>query len=136
MAKGVRGRERQFPYSYDKTMELFEHYKNETQANKVEYPCFQDFLDRYNILLEDADSVVNNPNDKNRDLSLLLKKIIEWSFNQLFTNPNWLKKPVAAIYLSKQKICGYGYSDKTEVKQNGEMAINVKFGGKSKDPFA
>ena len=135
MAKGVRGRERQFPYTYEETVEIFEQYKNDTMEDIVKFPCFQDFLDRNNILLEDADSVVNDPNGKNTDLSKLLKKIIEWSFNQLFTNPNWLKKPVAAIYLSKQKICGYGYTDKSEVKQDAKMEVSVKFGGKCKNPF-
>lgn len=135
MAKGIRGRERQFPYTYEETASKFEQYKKDTRENIVEFPCFQDFLDRNNILLDDADNVVNSPNDKNKDLSLLIKKIIEWSFNQLFTNPNWLKKPVAAIYLSKQKVCGYGYTDKSEVKQDTKTEVNVKFGGKSKDPF-
>lgn len=138
MAKGVRGPNRQFPYSYEETEQLFEQYKQDVRNNIVVFPCFQDFLDRNNILLEDADNVVNNPNDKNKDLSLLIKKIIEWSFNQLFTNPNWLKKPVAAIYLSKQKVCGYGYTDKSEVKQDTKMDVNVSFGSKGKkmkDPF-
>lgn len=136
MAKGKMGPNSQFPYKYNDLEELFEQYKQESEEGKVLFPCIQDFFDRNNILMEEADNTVNNPVDKNIDLSKLLKKIIGWHFNQLFTHPNWLKKPVAAIYLSKQKVCGFGYTDKTEVKQDTKTEISVKFGSKSKNPFA
>ena len=135
MAKGKMGPNRQFPYTLEEIEERFEQYKQEIDDNTVLFPCIQDFFDRNDILMEEADNTVNDPVDKNIDLSKYLKKIIGWHFNQLFTNPNWLKKPVAAIYLSKQKVCGFGYTDKTEVKQDTKMDVNVKFGSKSKNPF-
>jgi hypothetical protein len=73
--------------------------------------------------------------DTNKRLAEYLKKALGWCMAQLFSNPNWMKKPIAAIYLSKQKFGGYCYTDKQEVKQDTKMDITVKFGGKSKDPF-
>ena len=134
----ARGAPRQFPYTLEQTVELFEQYKLETEENTVLFPSWPDFLSRIKVSVQEADEVICGPVNTNKELSEYLKKALEWCFVQLFSNPNWLKKPVAAIYLSKQKFGGYCYTDKQEVKQDTKMEINVSFGGKKKvkDPFA
>lgn len=128
---------RQFPYTLDQTKELFEQYKQKVQENEILFPCWQDFCVFIDVDTDTADKTMLTPVDTNKELAEYLKKAVKWCFNQLFTNPNWLKKPVAAIYLSKQKFGGYCYTDKQEVKQDTKMEINVSFGGKRKvqDPF-
>jgi hypothetical protein len=130
--KMARGAPRQFPYTLEETQEKFELYKQKVADNEVLFPCWQDFCVFIDVDTDMADEVMLDPVGTNKELSEYLKKSLKWCFNQLFTNPNWLKKPVAAIYLSKQKFGGYCYTDKQEVKQDTKMDINVSFGGKKK----
>lgn len=134
----ARGAPRQFPYTLEQTVELFEQYKQETEENTVLYPSWPNFLTRIKVSVQEADEVICDPVNTNKELSEYLKKALEWCVDQLFSNPNWLKKPVPAIYLSKQKFGGRCYTDKQEVKQDTKMEVNVSFGGnkKVKDPFA
>jgi hypothetical protein len=126
------GAPRQFPFTLEETQELFEQYQKETYDNTVVFPSWPDFLSRINVTPQEADEVILNPVDTNKRLSEYLKKALGWCMAQLFSNPNWMKKPVAAIYLSKQKFGGYCYTDKQEVKQDTKMEVNVKFGSKLK----
>lgn len=134
----ARGAPRQFPYTLEQTVELFEQYKLETEENTVLFPSWPNFLTRIKVSVQEADEVICDPVNTNKELSEYLKKALEWCVDQLFSNPNWLKKPVPAIYLSKQKFGGRCYTDKQEVKQDTKMEVNVSFGGKKKvnDPFA
>ena len=134
----ARGAPRQFPYTLEQTVELFEQYKQETEENTVLFPSWPNFLTRIKVSVQEADEVICDPVGTNKELSDYLKKALEWCIDQLFSNPNWLKKPVPAIYLSKQRFGGRCYTDKQEVKQDTKMEINVSFGGKKKvkDPFA
>ena len=134
----ARGAPRQFPYTLEQTVELFEQYKQETEENTVLYPSWPNFLTRIKVSVQEADEVICDPVNTNKELSEYLKKALEWCVDQLFSNPNWLKKPIPAIYLSKQRFGGRCYTDKQEVKQDTKMEINVSFGGKKKvkDPFA
>ena len=134
----ARGAPRQFPYTLEQTVELFEQYKQETEENTVLFPSWPNFLTRIKVSVQEADEVICDPVGTNKELSDYLKKALEWCIDQLFSNPNWLKHPVPAIYLSKQRFGGRCYTDKQEVKQDTKMEINVSFGGKKKvkDPFA
>ena len=133
--KNFGGAPRQFPYTLEETKKLFEHYQEQTKENIVVFPSWPDFLASINVTTQEADEVILSPVDTNKRLAEYLKKALGWCMAQLFSNPNWMKKPIAAIYLSKQKFGGYCYTDKQEVKQDTKMDITVKFGGKSKDPF-
>lgn len=133
--KDNRGAPRQFPYTLEETEALFKQYQQETYDNTVVFPSWPDFLSRINVTTQEADEVMLNPVDTNKRLSEFLKKALGWCMAQLFSNPNWMKKPVAAIYLSKQKFGGYCYTDRQDIKQDTKTEITVKFGGKSKDPF-
>lgn len=126
------GAPRQFPYTLEETKERFEHYLDEVNAGSIKYPQIKDFFFRNNISMDDASAVVKSPVGTNKALSEYIKRIIEWHFITLFSHPDWLKKPVLAIYLSKQSVCGYCYTDKQEVKQDTKMDVNVSFGGKKK----
>lgn len=133
MAKKIPvGAPRQFPFTYEETVELFEQYQKDTYDNIVVYPSWPDFLARIGVTTEDADNVIIRPVDTNKRLSDYLKKSLDWCMAQLFSNPNWMKKPVAAIYLSKQKFGNKCYTDRQDVKQDTKMDINVKFGNKVK----
>lgn len=133
--KDNRGAPRQFPYTLEQTEELFDQYQQETKENIVIYPSWPDFLSRINVTPEEADEVILNPVDTNKRLSEFLKKALGWCTAQLFSNENWLKRPVAAIYLSKQKFGGRCYTDRQDIKQDTKTEVFVKWGGKSKDPF-
>ena len=136
MAKGIpRGAPRQFPYSLDETKKLFEQYQSDTRENIVVFPSWPHFLSSINVTTQEADEVILNPVDTNKGLAEYLKKALGWCMAELFSNPNWMKKPVAAIYLSKQKFGGTCYTDRQDIKQDTKMEVTVKFGGKSKDPF-
>ena len=130
------GAPRQFPYTLDQITELFEQYKADTNENIIICPCWPDFLSRNNISVEEAKETINNPVDTNKELSLFLKKALDWCTAQLMVHPSWGRQnSIKAIYLSKQDFGGTPYSDRQEIRQKGSMEINVKFGSKCKDPF-
>lgn len=126
------GAPRQFPYTLEQTTKLFEDYQKKTYDNIILFPSWPDFLASINVSTAEADETIIKPVATNKELSQYLKKALDWCFAQLFSNPNWLKKPIAAIYLSKQKFGGRCYTDKQEVKQDTKMEISVNFGGKQK----
>ena len=131
-----RGAPRQFPFTLEQTKRLFEQYQTETSENKIIRPCWPDFLSRNDISVEEAKRVINEPNNANRELSEYLKKALVWCTAQLMVHPGWGgQNAVKAIYLSKQDFGGIPYSDKQDIRARGDMTVNVKFGGKSKDPF-
>lgn len=130
------GAPRQFPYTLDQFKVIFEQYKQDTAENNIPRPCWPDFLARNNILVDDAKEVINSPVNTNKALSLELKKALDWCTAQLMVHPGWGgSHGVKAIYLSKQDFGGTPYSDRQDIRQKGDMTVNVKFGGKVKDPF-
>ena len=89
MAMDKRGAPRQFPFTLEQTQELFEQYKQETMENIIIRPCWPDFLTRNGISIEEAKEVINNPVDTNKNLSIYLKKALDWCTSQLMTHPGW-----------------------------------------------
>lgn len=136
MAMDKRGAPRQFPFTLEQTQKLFAQYKLETMENIIIRPCWPDFLTRNGISIEEAKEVINNPVDTNKNLSIYLKKALDWCTSQLMTHPGWGgNHAVKAIYLSKQDFGGTPYSDRQDISSKSDVTVKVNFGGKSKDPF-
>lgn len=126
----------QFPYSAEEIWEKFELYKAEYESGELKKPCWPDFLTRYAISIEEGRETINNPVNSNTLLSKTLQKILDWCTSALMTAPGWSgPNSVKAIYLSKQDFGGKPYSDRQDINASGKMQIDVRFGGKCKDPF-
>ena len=126
----------QFPYSAEQIWDKFEHYKAEYESGEIKKPCWPDFLTRNGVSIEEGRETINNPVNSNILLSKTLQKILDWCTAVLMTAPGWSgPNSIKAIYLSKQDFGGRPYSDRQDINASGKMQIDVRFGGKCKDPF-
>ena len=126
----------QFPLSYSEVKAEIEQYKQDLADGVIDRADFWDFCGRLGVSDDELINVMEQPNDKNQELSLLLKKYVTWQKGQYLAGKGWGgPNSSKAIFALKQKLGGYQFTDKQEVQQNTAVKVNVVF-GKVKDPFA
>lgn len=125
----------QFPLSYKEVEQHIKQYKQDLAENRIEKADFWDFCGRLGVSDEEVIQVIKEPNKKNEDLSLLLKKYLTWQKGQYLAGKGWGgPNSSKAIFALKQSLGGYQFTDVQEQKNTGELKIRLDFGGK-KDSF-
>lgn len=125
----------QFPLSYSEVKAEIEQYKQDLASGAIDRADFWDFCGRLGVSDDELINVMEQPNDKNQELSQLLKKYVTWQKGQYLAGKGWGgPNSSKAIFALKQKLGGYQFTDKQEVQQNTDVKIQVSF-GKVKDAF-
>lgn len=125
----------QFPLSYEEVKREIEQYKQDLQDGTIDRADFWDFCGRIGVSDDEVFEVIENPNDKNRNLALLLKKYVTWQKGQYLSGKGWGgPNSSKAIFALKQRLGGYQFTDKQEVQASGDVKVIVQFDG-VKDAF-
>lgn len=125
------GKPRQFPLELEETEKAIEEYKNKYYNNELNIPSVAGFCAFVGTNQERFNDTKDNPVAKNIPLSELLKNFGSWCDAIAIDK---CSAPMARLILS-QGFGGHKYTDKQDITANGEMNINVNWGGKNKDPF-
>lgn len=130
----VRGRPKQFPVDYETAKIAIDKYKDKVNSGIIKNPSIDGFLGTIDANTQEFVDVIENPVDTNIPLSKLLKNFATWLNGEIIERSSGSHTPLATMML-KQGFSGYRYTDRQDVKADTKVEINVKFGGKSKDPF-
>ncbi len=127
---------RQFPLTYQQTLDAFELYKQDHGTGKDYRASHADFFRCAGVSIDEVKRFVSEPNKHNLQTAALLKNIDTWIKAEYDIDPRWNGPGTGkAIFLHKQDF-GFGsaYVDKVEQQQSGKMALEINFGG-AKDAF-
>lgn len=120
----------QFPLSYEEVKREIERYKQDLKDGIIDKADFWDFCGRLGVSDEEVFLVIEKPNKKNEELSLLLKKYVTWQKGQYLAGPGWGgPNSSKAIFALKQRLGGYQFTDVQEQRNSGELKIKLEFGG-------
>ncbi len=126
-------RPRQFPLDPEECKAKIEQYKEKCYSGEIEIPSITHFLAEIGSYPEEFFGVINNPNGKNEEMAIELKKLGNWCDARTIENADKLKA-LAAVMLA-QGFSGYPYKSKPAPGEEKSAELTVKFGGSLADPF-
>lgn len=128
------GKPRQFPLDEPELVEAIKVYQQDVNNGVIKRPSVAGFCGRIGASIDEYLDTINRPNAKNLGVASALKKFGTWLDGEIIeraAGPN----ASMSIFLLKQGFGGYRYTDRQEVKTDGNVTVDVKFGGNCKDPF-
>lgn len=128
------GKPRQFPLDEPELVRAIKAYQEDVNHGVIKRPSVAGFCGRIGASIDEYLDVINSPNAKNAGVAAALKKFGTWMDGEIIeraAGPN----ASMSIFLLKQGFGGYKYTDRQEIKADGKVAVEVKFGGGMKDPF-
>lgn len=125
-----------FPLTWKQTKERIRRYKELVEDGSFEKADFWHFCGFLGVDDETVLQLIREPDEKQQNLALELKRMVCWIKGQYATAPGWNgTNGSKALFLLKQDIGGLRLSDKPESRENGKTQIVVRFGEGMEDPF-
>lgn len=128
------GKPRQFPLDEAELVREIKRYRADVDNGVIKRPSVAGFCGRIGASMDEYIEVIERPNAKNLGVAAALKKFATWLDGELIERAGGPNASMS-IFLLKQGFSGYKYTDKQEIKTEGKIGIDVKFGGSCKDPF-
>lgn len=128
------GKPRQFPLDEPELAKAIKAYRSKVDNGVIKRPSIAGFLGSIGASMDEYMDVIESPNAKNAGVAAALKKFGTWMDGEIIERGGGPNASMS-IFLLKQGFGGYKYTDKTEIKADGKLAVDVKFGGSVKDPF-
>lgn len=125
-----------FPLTWKQTKEKIRRYKELVEDGSFEKADFWHFCGFLGVDDETVLQLIREPDEKQQNLALELKRMVCWIKGQYATAPGWNgSNGSKALFLLKQDIGGLRLSDKPESRENGKTQIVMQFGEGMDDPF-
>lgn len=125
-----------FPLTWKQTKEKIRRYKELVEDGSFEKADFWHFCGFLGVDDETVLQVIREPEEKQQNLAMELKRMVCWIKGQYATAPGWNgSNGSKALFLLKQDIGGLRLSDKPESRENGKTEIIMRFGEGMDDPF-
>ena len=125
-----------FPLTWKQTKEKIRRYKELVEDGSFEKADFWHFCGFLGVDDETVLQVIREPEEKQQNLAMELKRMVCWIKGQYATAPGWTgSNGSKALFLLKQDIGGLRLSDKPESRENGKTEIIMRFGEGMDDPF-
>ena len=125
-----------FPLTWKQTKEKIRRYKELVEDGSFEKADFWHFCGFLGVDDETVLQVIREPEEKQQNLAMELKRMVCWIKGQYATAPGWNgSNGSKALFLLKQDIGGLRLSDKPESRENGKTEIIMRFGEGIDDPF-
>ena len=121
---------RQFPVEYDVAKKKIREYQNNYYKGNIKSPSIYGFLVTIDSNLDELREVINNPNDKNKPLSQMLKNFCNWMMNA-YVETYSVSAPLYRQLVDELSDCCNG---KKVDQGTNEVTIHLDFAG-SKDSF-
>lgn len=128
------GKPRQFPLDEAELVREIKRYRADVDNGVIKRPSVAGFCGRIGASMDEYIEVIERPNAKNLGVAAALKKFGTWLDGEIIERAGGPNASMS-IFLLKQGFSGYKYTDKQEIKTEGKIGIDVKFGGSCKDPF-
>lgn len=128
------GKPRQFPLDEPELLQEIKRYRADVDHGVIKRPSVAGFCGRIGASMDEYIEVIERPNAKNLGVAAALKKFGTWLDGEIIERGGGPNASMS-IFLLKQGFGGYKYTDKQEIKADGKIGIDVKFGGSCKDPF-
>lgn len=129
------GKPRQFPVEEQELEQEIKRYKRDVDNGVIKRPSMAGFLGRIGASMDEYMEVIETPNAKNQGVASALKKFGTWMDGQIIEHSGGPNGSMA-IFLLKQGFGGYKYTDRQDIKTDNKLEVEIKFGGKCKDPGA
>ena len=125
-----------FPLTWKQTKEKIRRYKELVENGSFEKADFWHFCGFLGVDDETVLQVIREPEEKQQNLAMELKRMVCWIKGQYATAPGWNgTNGSKALFLLKQDIGGLRLSDKPDSRENGKTEIIMRFGEGMDDPF-
>ena len=125
-----------FPLTWKQTKEKIRRYKELVEDGSFEKADFWHFCGFLGVDDETVLQVIREPEEKQQNLAMELKRMVCWIKGQYATAPGWNgTNGSKALVLLKQDIGGLRLSDKPDSRENGKTEIIMRFGEGMDDPF-
>lgn len=125
-----------FPLTWKQTKEKIRRYKELVEDGSFEKADFWHFCGFLGVDDETVLQVIREPEEKQQNLAMELKRMVCWIKGQYATAPGWNgTNGSKALFLLKQDIGGLRLSDKPDSRENGKTEIIMRFGEGMDDPF-
>lgn len=129
------GKPRQFPLEEEELSKAIAAYKRKVDNEVIKKPSIAGFLGSIGASMDEYMDVIEHPNAKNIGVAASLKKFGTWMDGEIIERSGGPNGSMA-IFLLKQGFGGYKYTDRQDIKTDNKLEVEIKFGGKCKDPGA